>query len=178
VEVYSTIFSSAHPDTDFIPLGGTNQVQADGKLSSALLKRLAPGIETWMVFDRDDRSMQEIQTLQAEGIKVLPLRDLESYLWSDEVLTMLATEKGQAAQAQPLVAEKARLLAGLPAGTPADDIKAISGQLYNFCKSQLTLTQCGNDAEAFAIATLAPLVTPDTQTYQQLEAAIFGTGTP
>jgi predicted ATPase len=178
VEVYSAIFSSAHPDTDFIALGGTNQVQADGKLSSALLKKLAPGIETWMVFDRDDRSMQEIQTLQAEGIKVLPLRDLESYLWSDEVLTKLATEKEQAAQAQPLIAEKERLLAGLPAGTPADDIKAISGQLYNFCKSQLTLTQCGNDAEAFAIATLAPLVTPDTQTYQQLEATIFGTGTP
>lgn len=178
VEVYSAIFSSEHSDTDFIALGGTNQVQADGKLSSALLKKLAPGIETWMVFDRDDRSMQEIQTLQAEGIKVLPLRDLESYLWSDEILTKLATEKGQVAKVQPLIDEKARLLTGLSTGTPGDDIKAISGQLYNFCKSQLALTQCGNDAEAFAIATLAPLVTPDTQIYQQLEAAIFGTGTP
>lgn len=178
VAVYSAIFSTTYPDTDFIALGGTNQVHADGKLSSALLKKLAPGIETWMVFDRDDRSTQEIHDLRAEGIKVLPLRDLESYLWNDEILTKLATDKGQPAQAQPLIAEKMRLLSGLPTGTPADDIKAISGQLYNFCWSQLGLTQHGNNAEAFAIATLAPLVTPDTQTYQQLEAAIFGTGTP
>jgi predicted ATPase len=178
VAVYSAIFSSTHADTDFVALGGTNQVQADGKLSGALLKKLAPGIETWMVFDRDDRSTQEIQNLQAEGIKVLPLRDLESYLWNDEVLTKLATERGQAAKTQLLIAEKLGLLTGLPTGTPADDIKAISGQLYNFCKNQLALTQCGNDAEAFSIATLAPLVTPDTQTYQELEIAIFGTGTP
>ncbi len=176
VAVYSTIFSSSYPDTDFIPLGGTNQVQADGKLSSMLLKKLAPGIETWMIFDRDDRSPREIQDLQAKGIKVLPLRDLESYLWGDEVLKKLATEKGQPAQSQQLMAEKERLLATLPVGTSKDDIKAISGQLYNYCKSQLNLTQCGNDADAFARDTLAPLVTPDTQTYQQLAAAIFGAG--
>ena len=176
ITVYSKIFSSSYPDTDFIPLGGTSQVQADGKLSGALLKKLAPGIETWMIFDRDDRSTQEIQDLQAEGIKVLSLRDLESYLWSDEILTKLANEKGQAAQAQQLIAEKTKLLASLPTGAPVDDIKSISGKLYNFCRSQLTLTQCGNDAEAFAIATLAPLITPETQTYRQLEAVIFGIG--
>ncbi len=116
--------------------------------------------------------------MSAEGIKVLPLRDLESYLWSDEVLTKLATEEGQAAQAQLLIAEKARLLSALPTGTPADDIKAISGQLYGFCTRLLRMTQRGNNAEAFAISTLAPLVTSDTQTYQELETAIFGRGTP
>lgn len=177
VAVYSAIFSSSYPDTDFIALGGTSQVQADGKLSSALLKKLAPGIETWMVFDRDDRSTQEIQDLETEGIRVLPLRDLESYLWSDEILTKLAITKGQAFQVQLLITEKARLLGELPVGTPADDIKAISGPLYNYCISQLALTQCGNNSEAFAIATLAPLITAETQTYQQLETAIFGTGT-
>src|SRR5690606_17763178 len=39
VAVYSAIFSATHADTDFVALGGTNQVQADGKLSGALLKK-------------------------------------------------------------------------------------------------------------------------------------------
>ncbi len=174
VTVYSKIFANQYPDTDFVPYGGTNQVRADGKLSSALLKRLAPGIETWIVFDRDDRSVEEIRELNSEGIKVLPLRDLESYLWRDEVLTALAIKHGQAEKSKILIAEKLRLLSGLPEENPRDDIKAISGRLYNFCKSELSLTQCGNDAEAFAIATLATLVTPETKTYQDLEVAVFG----
>lgn len=172
--MYSKIFANQYPDTDFVPYGGTNQVRADGKLSSALLKRLAPGIETWIVFDRDDRSVEEIRELNSEGIKVLPLRDLESYLWRDEVLTALAIKHGQAEKSKILIAEKLRLLSGLPEENPRDDIKAISGRLYNFCKSELSLTQCGNDAEAFAIATLATLVTPETKTYQDLEVAVFG----
>ena len=68
-KVYTTIFSSKYPDTDFIPLGGTKEVQADGKLSGALLKKLAPGIKTWRVFDRDDRSNEEIQDLKSNNIK-------------------------------------------------------------------------------------------------------------
>lgn len=174
VAVYSTIFSSTHPDTDFIALGGTAQVQVDGKLSGALLKKLAPGIQTWMLFDRDDRSNQEIQTLQAESIKVLLLRDLESYLWSDEILRKLGVLNGQNSQIQSLIDKKNELLTSLPASMPRDDIKAISGDLYNFCKTQLALTQCGSDTESFARDTLAPLITPDTQTYKDLETIIFG----
>lgn len=174
VAIYSAIFSATHADTDFVALGGTSQVQSDGKLSGALLKKLAPGIETWMIFDRDDRSDDEIQKLQADGIKVLGLRDLENYLWEDEILIKLAKLNGHPAAAQALIDEKSRLLKSLAACAPKDDIKAISGQLYNFCKTRLTLTQCGNDAEAFAISTLAPLITADTQVYRQLQTIIFG----
>lgn len=171
VAVYSTIFSPTHPEADFIPLGGTNQVQTDGKLSAALLKKLAPGIETWMLFDRDDRSAQEIADLRIENVRVLTLRDLESYLWADETLRKLASILGQIHKAEDLVAHKNSLLTHQ---NPADDIKAISGQLYNFCKTHLGLTGCGNDAEAFAISNLAPLITPDTQVYRDLESIIFG----
>ncbi len=171
--VYSRIFSASHPDTDFVPLGGTNQVQADGELAGVLLKKLAPGIQTWMVFDRDDHSETEIQDLKNKGIHVLSRRDLENYLWDDEILDKLASSQTHPQDGEPLKAEKARLLSAVSVGTPTDDIKAISGQLYNFCKKHLSLTGCGNDAEAFARDTLAPLVTPETEIYQELERIIF-----
>lgn len=177
VAVYSSIFSSEYPDVDFIALGGTTEVEKDGKLSCALLKKLAPGIETYMLFDRDDRSAQEIASLQADGIKVLGLRDLENYLWSDEILTKLAVSNGQETSSQCLIDKKRELLEGLSDERPRDDIKAIAGDLYNFCKITLKLTKCGNDAEAFAIATCAPLITSETATYKQLQTIIFGVGT-
>ncbi len=173
-KVYTTIFSSKYPDTDFIPLGGTKEVQADGKLSGALLKKLAPGIKTWRVFDRDDRSNEEIQDLKSNNIKVLSKRDLESYLWSDEILTKLANSKEQSPQAQILINKKNELLSANPlTGKAQDDIKAVSGQVYKFCISTLSLTQRGNDAESFARDTLAPLITPDTVAYKELETIIL-----
>lgn len=170
--VYSNIFAKDFPDTEFIPLGGTDQVQNDGKLSGVVLKKLAPGIKTWKVFDRDDRSPQEILDLQSDGVHVLKRRDLESYLWDDEILDKLAI-KQNLDQSTILKDKKQELLSNLPSTIPVDDIKAISGDLYNFCKSQLSLTQCGNNAEAFARDTLAPLVTPDTGVYKELKQIIF-----
>jgi AAA domain, putative AbiEii toxin, Type IV TA system len=172
--VYSVIFSTTHSDTDFVSLGGTNEVASDGKLSGALLKGLAQGIQTWMLYDRDDRSTTEIQELSAKGIRVLNKRDLENYLWDDEILNKLAESKGQPNEASLLVAEKNRLISTLSPEKPADDIKAVSDQLYAFCKRTLSITQCGNNAEAFARDTLAPLITPETTIYQQLEQIIFG----
>jgi predicted ATPase len=173
VLIYSKIFSEKYPDTDFVPLGGTSEVQNDGELVAVLLKRLAPGIQTWKVFDRDDRSTEEIERLTTQSTKVLKRRDLESYIWSDEILEKLANKYNQSGATQVIIAEKNRLIAALPQGAPGDDIKAISGPLYNFCKKTLSLTQCGNDSEAFAIDTLSPLVTSETSTFQELEAIIF-----
>ena len=173
VAVYSKIFSEKYSDTDFVPLGGTSEVETNGELIALHLKRLAPGIQTWMVFDRDDRSTDEITELRGKGIKVLNERDLENYLWSDEILIKLAQKYNQDALAQSLIDKKNTLIGNLSAGIPHDDVKEISGQLYLFCKNTLSLTQCGNAAESFAISTLSPLITPDTNTYQELERIIF-----
>jgi hypothetical protein len=44
----------------------------------------------------------------------------------------------------------------------------------NSLKTILSLTQCGNNADAFLRDTIAPLVTSETEVYKQLEADIFG----
>lgn len=177
--VYRTIFGALHPDTEFVPLGGTTELDRDALLLSTVLSQMLPSIRTWKVFDRDDRSSTEIGELQAAGTRVLDRRDLESYLWDDEILAELAVASGHPSEAPALLAEKQRLIAGLPAlGKPVDDIKAISGQMYNECKKCLQLTQCGNNAVDFARITLAPLVKPHTRTYTQLETAIFPNSPP
>jgi predicted ATPase len=174
VDVYRTIFSAQYPDVEFIPLGGTAEVQHDGKTFGLLLSQLAPGIKFWKVFDRDDRHSTEIQQLKAGGIKVLQRRDLESYLWDDEVLKALCEATGHPGVLAELQAEKQQaLLDGVTQGRPADDVKAAAGRLYNKCKQALGLTQCGNDAEAFARVTLAPLISPGTLVYAELEGIVM-----
>ncbi|MCF8152431.1 MAG: AAA family ATPase [Sulfuritalea sp.] len=173
-EVYRTIFSSHFPDVEFVPLGGTTEVSKDGKTFGLLLGKLAPGLKTWKVFDRDDRHESEIQQLQADGTQVLRRRDLESYLWDDEVLEALCTQRGQSEKAEELKSEKAAALYdGLARGLPADDIKAASGRLYNKCKQTLGITQCGDNAEAFARVTLAPLLVPSMSVYQELASIVM-----
>jgi predicted ATPase len=174
VEVYRTIFSPQYSDVEFIPLGGTTEVQQDGKMFTLLLGRLAPGLRCWRVFDLDDRHETEVQKLQADGVQVLRRRDIESYLWDDEVLKALCEKSNLLGKLAELQTEKQQALAeGLTQGRPADDIKAITGRLYNKCKWVLELTQCGNDAEAFALFTLAPLVRPEMCVYQELDAIVM-----
>lgn len=174
VNVYQTIFGAEHPDVEFIPLGGASEVQNIEKAFNPLLRTLVPGIKYWKLFDRDDRHGEEIQQLQQEGAQVLQMRDLESYLWNNEIIEMLCASQGCADKLQEILEEKRLALEDNPKqGKAADDIKFISGRLYNKCKQVLGLTQCGNDAEAFALYTLAPLVTPDTKTYQELEAIVM-----
>lgn len=174
VEVYSTIFSPQFPDVEFVPLGGTTEVNQDGKTFGLLLSKLAPGIKTWKVFDRDDRHESEIQQLRLDGTQVLQRRDLESYLWDDEVLEALCIKYGQPEKLAELQADKAAALAdGESRNLPPDDIKAATGRLYNKCKQVLGLTQCGNDAEAFARITLAPLLVPSMRVHQELASIVL-----
>jgi hypothetical protein len=172
--IYRAIFATSHPDTDFVPLGGTNDIQKDATLIQGVLTNMLPKLKMWRLFDRDDRSAIEIRELELAGTRVLLRRDLESYLWDDEILSKLATTVGKPQEATGLIAEKQRLLATLPAqGKPVNDVKAIAGQLFNETRQRLQLTSCGNSAVEFARATLAPLITPGTTTYLELESAVF-----
>lgn len=172
--VYRTVFGSTHPDTEFVPLGGTSELDKDAPPFNAMLLQILPSIKTRRLYDRDDRSKDEINDLKRNGIRVLRRRDLENYLWDDEILNTLAQKENKQSEAQFLINKKSNLLAGLAAkGHPRDDVKAIAGTLYNETKRRLQLTACGNNAVEFARATLAPLVQPGTKTYLELEADIF-----
>ena len=125
--------------------------------------------------DRDDRSDADVADLKKSGTCVLPLRDLENYLWDDEILKKLCMSAGKPElEAQVLEAMQTALTASRGRGKPTDDVKAASCDAYVNIKQLLGLLQCGNLPCAFARDTLAPLITPETRVYSQLRDAIFG----
>jgi predicted ATPase len=177
-EIYRRIFRFTHPNTEFVPLGGTSDLEKNTVILADVFKRLFTTMKTWKLVDRDDIAEETIEALISQGTRVLGRRDLESYLWDDEILQKLAESKMQGGELQKILEIKQGLLLDLPnRDLPADDVKSISGLLYVQVKKILGLTQCGNTAEEFCKVTLAPLITPETKTYQELEKAVFGTVT-
>jgi len=169
---YNAIFEDECPDTRFISAGSASEVEADRLGIAEAIRTLVDGLEIVRIVDRDDQSDEEIQEQSAKGVRVLRRRNIESYLFDDEVLTALAESAGQSEKAESLLAKKAELIE--QSDGPTDDLKRIRGPLYNACKSELGLASCGNNAEAFMRVTLAPLVRPGMNVYAELESDIFG----
>lgn len=174
VAVYQKIFGPWHPKVEFVPLGGGNEVQHDGKAFDYLLTKLAPGMKTWKVCDKDDRNRTEIEELRQEDIYVLSRRDIESFLWDDEVLAKLCERHERPEAIDRIRQEKQRQMQALPGrGKPIDDVKVITDSLYLEIKKLLGLAGCGNSAEAFSIEHLAPLIQPGMAVYEELAAAVL-----
>jgi predicted ATPase len=172
---YDIIFADEIPDAKFLSAGNAADVAGDRLAFVAALPKIAAGITVRRVIDRDDHAPGDVTRLGTEGIKVLSRRHIESYLFDDEILRLLCEQEGRPADVPQVLAAKQQALANSVArGNPSDDFKSASGEIYNGVKRILGLIGRGNDARAFARATLAPLVRPGTAVYQELKTAIFG----
>ena len=169
---YERIFETAFPETQFIPGGNASEVARDRRGIAYVLGVLTQGSEVIRLIDRDSLSPEEISELRKNGVRVLSRRNLESYLFHDEVLRALALSVGKAEKADELIAEKKRILEERTGDAP-DDLKPASGQIYNTCKSVLQLANPGNDAKSFMRDTLAPLIEPGMAVYDDLKRDIF-----
>jgi len=168
---YETIFADEFPETRFVSVGGDNEVLNDNSGLVEILHSIVNGLEVIRLVDRDDRTDVTISEERERGVRVLSRRNLESYLYDDEVLAALAESVGREGRVKGLLEAKRRILASTRG--PHDDLKQASGQIYNECKRSLNLTQCGNNAAEFARVTLAPLVKPGTTVYSELRKDIF-----
>lgn len=159
VSVYRTVFSRYSGKLEFLPLGGHSEVMMHGKAFAQLLCTVAKGVRVWSIVDGDDRSPEEIVQLRSQSIFVLPRRDLENYLWDDEVVREHCRRLDCAEAADKIIVKKNELLDCNSQNHRAkDDVKAIAGELYNYTKDILRdkLGQgCGNTAEAYAVKNLA-----------------------
>ena len=173
---YEQIFQDEFPETQFVPGGNALEVADDRRGIRYAIGLLIKGAEVVRLIDRDDQSDQQVAEAKAGGVKVLSRRNLESYLFDDEVLGRLATSVGKGNQVGELLAEKKSIQASR-SDTPPDDLKPSSGQIYNACKQTLSLTQVGNDAKTFMRDTLAPIIKPGMKVYDELKADIFGLDT-
>ncbi len=170
---YDSIFESEFPETRFIPGGNSTEALDDRRGIAYALGVLISGIEVVRLIDRDAHSDDEVRELNQKGIRVLSRRNLESYLFDDEILRALAASVDQQDKAGELLAEKKRIVANR-SNEPSDDFKPASGEIYNACKALLNLTNPGNDARTFMRDTLTPLVGRDSQVYEKMRQDIFG----
>lgn len=174
-KIYTKIFENTHPNTVFISGGSCSELlNIDDKLE--LLKdTLLKNIKIIKLIDRDDSSEEERLELQEENVRVLSKRHLEAYLLDNSIIKRLCEKGGKPQKYEKCLEKKRAALNTISSqGKPIDDIKSAKGLIYNDLKKILCLQQCGNTADTFLTYTMAPLITPDTEIYKQLERDIFG----
>jgi hypothetical protein len=172
---YNTIFEDEFPETMFVSGGNSSDVKSDRMVLAGTVKKIAKGIELTRVIDRDDHSPTDVVAYEAQNVRVLSRRNLECYLFDDEVLQALCKDAGKDEEYPALLQDKAAALSDLPRrGKPIDDVASAAGPIYTKAKARLGLTAVGNDYGAFMRYKLAPLLKPEMKVYQELRAAIFG----
>ncbi len=164
---YEVIFQDDHPDTRFISMGSDQQIIGDQRGLAEALEILVCGAKIIRLVDGDIREDDERKELATNGIQALSRRNLECYLFDDEVLIALAKSENKNDKIKELI-DKIKQIKN-----DTDNMKEISGNLFNACKEILDLTGCGKK-EKFMRKTLAPLIKPGMKVYKELEDDIFG----
>ena len=174
-ECYDKIFETEYPDTKFVSVGNAEAVETDRIALMEVLQSLVQGTEVIRLIDRDDHAAEDVEQKLRQGVRVLSRRNLESFLFDDDVLTKLCEVSEKPEEAANLLQDKATALANAVARRkPADDLKATSGEIYNAAKRRLQIVAGGNNAKAFMRSTLAPLIRPGMRAYDDLRRDIFG----
>ena len=170
---YEQIFKTEFPETQFVPGGNASEVMEDKRGIAYALGVLVHGTEVIKLIDRDARSPRQVAELNNSRIRVLSRRNLETYLFSDEVLTALAEWAGKSEKVEELLQKKRDVLKARPDDAP-DDLKPASGEICVTCRKTLSLANPGEDTRDFMRDTLAPLIKPGTKVYDELKRDIFG----
>jgi hypothetical protein len=105
-QIYETIFDHEFSDVRFVSSGSANDLNKDISLMTAAMEGKIPGLSFRKLFDRDDKSAQEIREALSRGDRVLGRRHIESYLFDDDVLTALAQSVGHPELAASAIAAK------------------------------------------------------------------------
>ena len=173
---YNAIFGREYPDCKFVSGGNSHDVLNDRLKFAAVFPDVIAGIRVDRLIDKDDHSQADTVGMNSDGIRVLSRRNIESYLYDDEVLQKLYEQHERPAGVSTAISNKESFVAESKLrGNPLDDIKSAAPQIYVFLKNDLGLTGCGNDQLSFASQCLAPLIEPGMDTYETLKKDIFGT---
>jgi predicted ATPase len=173
-EIYNRILGSCTSEIVFVSGGPANQVTATGVTVRETLSDIAGLSRVVSLCDRDDKSPQEVVEFERNGNLVLGERNLESYLFADDVLTKLASTVGRSDKiADVLAAKVSALEASVSRGNRSDDLKSAAGEIFVKLRGILELSRAGNNTDAFMRDTLAPLITPEMLTHAALKETIL-----
>ncbi len=173
-EIYNRVLGLHAPGVLFMSGGASQQVAAAGISVRETLGRILPTTKVYALCDRDDKSSTEVAEWEQKGNLVLPERNLESFLFADDVLEALVTREGKLELLDAVRTIKtAAIVSSVGRGNPADDLKSAGGEIYTGLKQLLGLQRPGNTTEAFMRDSLAPLIVPGMDTYEKLKAAVI-----
>lgn len=174
-QIYHKIFEKEYPDVCFTSIGSCSEIENEENTSMKIISNVLSNSKKIKLVDRDARTTEEVEELKQKGIKVLSKRHIESYLLDDEILQLLCKKEGKSDKYQEIVdIKKQKLASSISRGNAADDIKSASGEIFVEIKRILQLNRGGNTKDAFYRDILAPLITPETNVYQELKNEIFG----
>ena len=169
-EIYSRIFRT-EPDLMFVSGGSSNQIGSE--IMATLLKGVLKGSKIINLLDRDDRSASEIAESEKRNIICTRRRNLESYLFDDEVLeTLLRRENKQNLKGDVHTLTQKAIEDSKKRGNAPDDLKSAAGDIYVGLKKLLELTSCGSNSDAFMRDTLASLIVPGMNIYNEMKTDI------
>ncbi len=174
-EIYDQVIASRVPGIVFVSGGASNQVAASGLTARQALARILPNARIVALADRDSKSSTEVTEFEQDGDIVLPVRNIESFLFADDVLTaLLARENKSGLLADALKIRADALAKRILDGKPPDDLKSSAGLIYVELRKLLALSGGGNTADAFMRDTLALLIRPGMKTYDEMMGATVG----
>ncbi len=173
-EIYNRIFKDQCPGLLFISGGSSREVIAGGISIKATLQKILPAAKVVALVDRDDKSDAEVAELARSGNIVLSERNLESFLFADDVLKKLAVSANRSDLIDQVMRIKNdEIAASQQRGNASDDLKSASGPIYTQLKRLLSLPRPGNSVDAFMRDTLAPLITPDLESFRNLKTTVI-----
>ena len=170
--IYSRVLGERAHGVTFVSGGSSDEVQRNGADLRGMLKAILPPTRIFTLLDRDDQSDEEVARLAADTI-VLSERNLESYLFRDDVMAELVKETGQVELLDDVLRVRDGALAeNRTRGRPSDDLKSAAGNIFVELRQLLDLRRSGNTVDSFMRDTLAPLIVPGMETYQLLRADV------
>lgn len=172
--VYTTVFSKHLADVAFVSIGSSSDVKNEENKIIKVVSGLSKGSRFIKLVDRDSMCDEEIDQLRTRRIKTLRRRHIESYLFDDEIIVKLCEANNHPELVEECLGIKEKELLNVKRlGKMTDDIKSASGEIMLGLKRRLNISRGGNDIYNFCLYTMAPLITPDTKVYQELEEDIF-----
>lgn len=174
-ECYNKLFSNSQPNTLFLSLGGSKEVENCEQII-AILKSVVSGVKVRKLVDRDE--MPEGARLQKieEGVNVLRRREIENYLYDPLVLKTFLRNNGYEMLIDDILKKYEELLQE-PFNVNSNVDKRTQQNLLHVIKQLTKETNLGNSIQEFAIHHLVPALKTTASVFQELERDIFQTTT-
>ncbi len=165
---YNKLFADESPDVLFISRGSSSQVKSKDLVE--ILGIVAEGVEVLRLVDRDEMRDTKRMRHIASGVRVLRRRELEEYLYDENVLrTLVESRICDKKTVEEILEKRMQLLDN----SESQNIKRVSSALIDFICTKINIDRSRNDRE-FALDCLVPALSETPCVLGELREDIFG----